>query len=77
MKRYFDKSHKDVRFKVGEEVLLHVPRFSRGSKISAKNRGPYRITRKFSEVAFEIEDRSGKCEKVHISRINPYISRSE
>lgn len=77
-KKYFDKKRTDVKFKVGDKVMLHIParKVGRTDKLEAKYHGPLNIKRVLSDVNYEVEgklsNRKNYCDTVHIERLKPY-----
>lgn len=78
MKTYFDKKRTDVKFKIGDKVMLHIParKVGRTDKLDAKYHGPLTIKRIISDVNYEVEGRLSSrkkyCDVVHIERLKPY-----
>jgi hypothetical protein len=78
-KGIYDKKHRPVNYQVGQLVWIFTPirRVGLSEKLLKRFFGPYRITRKISEVNYEIEPvdqgrRRHKKEVVHVLRMKPY-----
>ena len=75
-KHYYDKKASNVSFQVGDEVWLHNKAKKKGlsPKLMAKWLGPFRITKKLSEVNYELTDLLNKRKPtaVHVNRLKPY-----
>lgn len=78
MKEYFDKKRTDVKFKVGDKVMLYVParKVGRTDKLDPKYHGPLTVRKVISDVNYEVEgklsSRKNFCDVVHIERLKPY-----
>ena len=77
-KRRVDQQHKELQFKVGDQVLAHLKkeRFPRGTynKLKMKKIGPCKILRKFDANAYETElpDDVGISPIFNASELYPY-----
>ncbi|KAF4529191.1 hypothetical protein B566_EDAN017623 [Ephemera danica] len=76
MKDRYDKVHKKEDFKVGDKIMLFSPIKKKGlsPKLTHKNYGPYTISRKISDLNYEIMVPKGKKREmskqiVHINRM--------
>lgn len=79
MKQEYDKRHRDKEYEVGDAVWLFTPRRPRGltHKLLAQWRGPFRITRKFDALLYELQARNGVRlnQRINIRRLKPYVAR--
>ena len=79
-KAYADIRRRDVEFKVGDQVLLSTRNLTmkmvRSAKLMPKYLGPFTISRKINQVAFELD--LPPCMKIHnmfhVSLLNAYRS---
>uniref|UniRef100_A0A7M5XFT0 Reverse transcriptase n=1 Tax=Clytia hemisphaerica TaxID=252671 RepID=A0A7M5XFT0_9CNID len=75
-KHYYDQNVKGKEFKVGDEVWLHNKARQKGlsPKLMAKWIGPFRITKKLSEVNYELSDPLNKRKPtaVHVNRLKSF-----
>jgi hypothetical protein len=58
MKWYFDEHKQDVKFKVGDKVLIKGADLrvqTKSAKLAAKNYGPYEITKQLGPVTFKLK----------------------
>ena len=70
MKAYYDRTHKNVEFKVGQYVVLYRPS---GGKLQRKWRGVYRVTKVESEVSCEVRHiDTGEVTRAHVQRLKHY-----
>ncbi len=81
-KLYFDPSHKDVQFNVGDHVLLKTHVLSKkaagiSGKLSSEREGPYVILRKISPLNYELGEISTKefVTFAHIVYLRKYVLR--
>jgi len=80
-KEYYDKFHKEVRFKIGQKVLVRTHPMSDADKgISAKLEpkweGPYVIESKITDVSYSVKRlEDNVVSKRHVSDIKPYFER--
>lgn len=74
-KEYHDKKSKEIKFKVGDKVLLYDETLRRGrsKKLDALWIGPYIILEKNSEVNYTIKMGRRKL-RTHVNRLKAYIS---
>ena len=70
-KTYYDKTHKNVSFKVGDYVMLFTPRTEQGltTKFLPRWTGPFKVTHKVNPVNYRLEDHA---HPVHVQRLRPY-----
>lgn len=70
-KTYYDKTHKNVSFKVGDFVMLFTPRTEQGltTKFLPRWTGPFKVTHKVNPVNYRLEDHA---HPVHVQRLRPY-----
>ena len=73
-KRSFDVKAKFRKFKIGDEVLLHIPSPPPGhnSKFYTPWRGIYKVTQKTSEWTYLVRKKGGKERRAHVNRLNFY-----
>ncbi|KZS03343.1 Uncharacterized protein APZ42_033956 [Daphnia magna] len=74
-KKYYDVTTKITKYNIGDYVLLKAPPVA-GKFINRWN-GPYKITRSFSDINYEIQHTVNKTLKpvVHTNRLKLYIPR--
>ena len=60
-KNYYDKKSRQQNLKVGDEVLVLEP--ARRSKLQLEWNGPYKVTRRVSEVDYEVQTQGRRREK--------------
>src|SRR5690606_41119532 len=78
-KSYYDSSHRDVTFAVGDQVWLHIPtrRTGLATKLLPKFYGPFTILRCLGPVTHEIIcPESHSRDIVHVARLKPYHASS-
>lgn len=73
----YDAKHRHVEYQEGDQVKVFTPvrKVGRSEKLLLRWFGPYYITRKVSDVDYEIQkgpSKSAKKDIVHVSRILPY-----
>jgi hypothetical protein len=70
-KKLYDRKSKSREFTVGDLVYLYNPAVKVGQtkKFSKPWTGPHKITRKISQLNYEIVDQSGKMQVVHVNRL--------
>ena len=76
MKERYDKNSSEVKFKVGDQVLLleGMKKKGRNPKLAPKYRGPFRLSQQLTPVTFELEDPNNKkIIKSHVNRFKPYV----
>jgi len=73
-KLQYDKRVNEKTFKVGDKILLYDETIRRGrsKKLESQWIGPYTITKKLSDVNYEIKG-GRKTIRVHANRIKPFI----
>jgi len=73
-KKQYDKKSKEVKYKVGQLVYLHVPHIKKGrtKKLSRLWRGPYKIVEVKSSLNVVLRIRARNV-VVHVNRIKPVI----
>ena len=73
-KRAFDVKAKFRSFKVGDEVLLHIPSPPKGhnSKFYTPWRGIYKVTKKVSQGTYLVKKNGGKPRRAHVNRLKFY-----
>lgn len=79
-KKRFDKTHREVEYKIGEEVLLYTPyrKVGKSEKLLHRWGGPYKVTKKLNDVNYEIEMRKGNkvwYDTVHVNRMKSFHQR--
>ncbi|XP_071948879.1 uncharacterized protein [Antedon mediterranea] len=77
MKSYYDRSAKDIHYKVGEEVLIFLPEGA--GKLDSKWQGPYKITKKVGEVDYEIHmpDKRKSHRIIHANLIKKWYTQED
>ena len=82
-KARYDRNHKDIEFKPGDLVTRRIAdNHPSLIKTSARNNGPFVVTRKVSSVNYEIrsiEDKSGANSSttvVHVSQLQRFLPRT-
>lgn len=78
MKTWYDRRARGVSFEPEQQVWFHNPRRKKGRapKLQSSWEGPYRITRKLSDVVFEIQESPRHRKKVvHADRLAPFLER--
>ena len=70
-KRYYDQTHKEVYFKIGEQVMLFTPRTQVGlsKKFFSRWTGPSKIISKINPVTYRLELHPNA---VHVQRLKRY-----
>jgi len=78
-KRYYDRKAKPRQFTVNELVYLHNPATKPGltRKFSKSWQGPYKVTKKLSDLNYEIIDQYGKKHIVHVNRLKRTYSSEQ
>ena len=73
-KRSFDVRAKFRNFKIGDEVLLHIPSPPPGhnSKFYTPWRGIYKVTQKTSDWTYLVRKKGGRVRKAHVNRLKFY-----
>ena len=76
---YYDKKHTQVRYQIGELVMLKDVRIApKGTKLHPKFSGPHKIVGVVNPVNFSVLLRStDKIIHVHVSRLKRFYQRSE
>lgn len=74
MKREYDKKTKEREFKVGDQVLVFLPKPQ--ASLQSKFFGPYTVKQKLSDLNYLIQtpDQGRKMRKVHINNLKLYHS---
>ncbi|XP_071944782.1 uncharacterized protein [Antedon mediterranea] len=77
MKSYYDRTAKDIHYKVGEEVLIFLPEGA--GKLDSKWQGPYKITKKVGEVDYEIHmpDKRKSHRIIHANLIKKWYTQED
>jgi transposase InsO family protein len=79
-KEYYDKSHKNIVYKIGEKVLIHCPIAENETlkyKLGKRWRGPFEIIAQIDPVTYRVKQegvRTLKMFPVHIQRMKKYIT---
>lgn len=83
-KAQYDRSHRDVRYQVGDLVLRRTHVLSDASKafsaaLAPKWSGPYRVKETVSPLVYRLTDLQSRDVggPVHVGDLKPYISRDE
>jgi transposase InsO family protein len=84
-KRRYDERHRPVSYKSGELVWVFTPvrKVGLSEKLLRRYFGPYRITRRLSDVTYEVESmeessrRRRSKDVVHVLRLKPYLDPKE
>ena len=80
-KNYYDKKRRDIKFKVGQKVLVFTPlrKVGKSEKLMHNWYGPYEIIEVMSPLVYKLQhlEKRNKIDLVHISRIKVYESRDE
>ena len=73
-KKYYDSSHKDVKFNVGDLVMVYWPVAKLGIARSLLPtwRGPFKITGQLTPVTFRVE-KGRTTLPVHVQRLRKYV----
>ena len=73
-KRAFDVKAKFRSFKIGDEVLLHIPSPPPGhnAKFYTPWRGVYKVTQKTSQGTYLVRKKGGRERKAHVNRLKFY-----
>ena len=79
-KAYYDKSHKEVSYQVGDLVKVHYP-MAEGEgikyKLGSRWRGPYKIVAKINAVTYRVRQENGnriRLIPVHVQRLKKHES---
>ncbi len=81
-KKYYDEKHRDVKYDVGQEVLVRAHILSnaeegRMKKLARSWLGPFKISQPVNKFVFMISDMYGKVlGKKHVSDIKLYVKRN-
>ena len=75
MKSWYDENARDKSFKVNDEVLLLLPTTT--NKLTVKWQGPFKVTRKVSEVDYEINVGTSRkrLRTYHVNLLKAWRSR--
>jgi len=83
-KRHYDINHRQIEFNVGDEVWLSLSKYKmpgtvKNKKTSPRREGPYKIKRKVTSLAYELElpDGSQIHPVVSIQYLTPYNCRDD
>jgi len=71
----YDTKHREGEYEVGDRVKIFIPirKVGMSEKLLLRWFGPYRVTKKVSEVNYEVKQEGGrKIDVVHIGRILPF-----
>jgi hypothetical protein len=72
--RHYNRLSGDPLYEVGDWVLLFYPPIA-NKKLGLKFLGPYQVTRKITEVSYEIKAQvTGKKKVVHVNHLKPYMA---
>jgi len=73
-KKHYDKSTKEIEFKIGDQVLIYDETLRRGrsKKLDAKWKGPYVILEKKSNANYTLKT-GRKSTTVHANRLKLFI----
>lgn len=79
-KKYHDKSHKLIKYKTGDSVLIKFPFKERGKspKLAPKYRGPFTIIKKINDLNYKIKlilDDKETEDVIHVRRLKPYYQK--
>ena len=76
-KTYYDKTHKEVSFEVGQYVMLFTPRTEVGmtTKFLSRWTGPYKVTSKISPVNYRLEAYPNAVHVQRLRRYRPWIPK--
>jgi hypothetical protein len=74
-KAYFDKQRQEAEYVYGDKVLIFWPRRSLGpgAKLTAEWLDPWKVVRKAGPVDYWVRWENGNEERVHVTRMKPYI----
>ncbi|UYV68419.1 hypothetical protein LAZ67_5004277, partial [Cordylochernes scorpioides] len=81
----YDAHHRNIVYQPGDLVWIYIPvrKVGLSEKLMRRYFGPYRVTRKISDVTYEVEtfgDQHGRRKTkdiVHICRMKPYLDPEE
>jgi len=73
-KELYDIKHRDGEYEVGDvKIFISIRKLGKSEKLLLRWFGPYRITKKVSEVKYEVKQEGDrKTDVVHIGRILPF-----
>ena len=74
-RRYFNKKAKDRQLKVGDQVLLLLPKYK--NKLEMMWQGPNRIVEKLGSLDYRIKMDNGKVKTFHINMLKKYLGRPQ
>jgi len=79
-KKYYDKSHRIISFKPGDQVLVKFPflHVCKSPKLAQKYRGPFKIFKKITELTYKVKlilNKKLTEDIIHVRRIKPYFHR--
>jgi len=79
-KKYYDKSHRIISFKPGDQVLVKFPFLQAGKspKLAQKYRGPFKIIKKITDLNYKVQlilNKKLTEDTIHVRRIKPYYHR--
>lgn len=79
----YDKRHRHVEYSVGDRVMVWTPTRKKGKSTKLLHRwhGPYEVTKKLSEVNYEVKivprgNKMAYYDTIHVARLKPYFKRS-
>jgi hypothetical protein len=77
-KSYYDKKRQDMRFNVGDQVMLYSPnrKVGRATKLLHLWNGPYKVIRVKTPLVYELQLTPNRTDVVHISRMKKYHERA-
>ena len=72
-KNQYDKTHKEVKFKIGDLMMVYWPVPKKGftKKLLPKWQGPFKIVAKISPLTYRIE-KDAKSIAIHVQRLLRY-----
>ena len=74
-KRYFNKKAKDRQLKVGDQVLLLLPKYK--NNVEMMWQGPNRIVEKLGSLDYRIKMDNGNVKIFHINMLKKYLDRPQ
>ena len=74
-KEYYDRSHSDIKFKIGSFIILRTPTAKVGlsKKLIPQFNGPYEVLQKCSDLNYKVKClKNNKIQRVHVQRMIKY-----